>query len=65
MMEVGVVSESLPALTFRVQLESGREVLAYLAGKMRKHHIRVVPGDRVAVEMTPYDEKRGRLVRRL
>ena len=62
----GTVEEVLPNSLFRVRIAEGSELtLAYLAGKMRKHHIRVVPGDRVAVEMTPYDEKRGRLVRRL
>ncbi|MDD4931229.1 MAG: translation initiation factor IF-1 [Candidatus Colwellbacteria bacterium] len=65
MLVTGVVIESLPATTFKVTLEDGREVLAYLSGKMRQHHIRIVPGDRVSVEMTPYDEKRGRISRRL
>ncbi len=61
----GQVIEALPATTFKVQLEDGREVLAYLAGKMRKNHIKIVLGDKVLVEMTPYDEKRGRITRRL
>ncbi len=61
----GVVIESLPATNFKVLLDDGREVLAYLRGKMRKHHIRIVPGDKVSVEMTPYDDKRGRISKRL
>ncbi|MBI2036004.1 MAG: translation initiation factor IF-1 [Candidatus Liptonbacteria bacterium] len=62
---VGVVLEALPATTFKVKLDDGREVLGYLSGKMRMYHIKILPGDKVAVEMTPYDEKRGRIVRRL
>ncbi len=65
MVVTGVVIEALPATTFKVKLEDGREILAYLSGKMRQHHIRIVPGDRVTVEMTPYDDKRGRISRRL
>ncbi len=65
MVVTGVVIEALPATNFKVKLEDGREILAYLSGKMRQHHIRIVPGDRVTVEMTPYDEKRGRISRRL
>ncbi len=65
MIVTGVVIESLPATTFKVKLSDGKEVLAYLAGKMRKHHIRIVPGDKVSVEMTPYDDRRGRISRRL
>ena len=60
----GKVSEALPNTLFRVTLDDEREVLATLAGKMRLYHIRVIPGDRVRVEMTPYDEKRGRIVYR-
>lgn len=60
----GQVIETLPAGTFRVQLENGHEVLAHLAGKLRMFHIRVMPGDRVKVEMTPYDLTKGRLVYR-
>ncbi len=62
---VGVVLESLPATTFKIKLDDGREVLGYLSGKMRMYHIRILPGDRVIVEMTPYDDKRGRIVRRM
>ena len=65
MIVTGVVIESLPATTFKVKLSDGKEVLAYLSGKMRKHHIRIVPGDKVLVEMTPYDNRRGRISRRL
>jgi len=65
MIVTGVVIESLPATNFKVRLSDGKEVLAYLSGKMRKHHIRIVPGDKVDVEMTPYDDRRGRISRRL
>ena len=62
--EEGVVEEALPSLSFKVRLNSGKEILAHLAGKMRLYHIRILPGDRVAVEMGP-DGRRGRIVRRL
>lgn len=58
----GQVTQSLPNTMFRVQLDSGRIVLATLKGKMRRAFVRVFPGDRVRVEMTPYDEERGRIV---
>lgn len=58
----GVVQEALPNTIFRVKLEDGREVLAALAGKMRRKFVRILPGDMVGVEMTPYDEARGRIV---
>lgn len=58
----GVVSQALPNTMFRVNLSDGREVLATLKGKMRKAYVRIFPGDRVKVEMTPFDEKRGRIV---
>ena len=58
----GEVIVALPNTMFRVKLEDGRIVLATLRGKMRKNYIRVFPGDRVRVEMTPYDEERGRIV---
>jgi len=62
----GVVEEALPGLTFRVRLrEDNREILAYLGGRLKLHYIKVIPGDRVLIEITPYDEKRGRIVRRL
>lgn len=57
----GVVVESLPNTQFTVELENGHQVLAYLSGKMRKRYIRVLLGDRVRVEMTPYDLTRGRI----
>lgn len=60
----GTVSEVLPNATFRVELENGHEVLAYLSGKMRKFYIRVLEGDRVKVEMSPYDLSRGRVTYR-
>ncbi|MCL4454474.1 MAG: translation initiation factor IF-1 [Deinococcus sp.] len=58
------MSESLPNTTFRVLLDSGPEILAYISGKMRMHYIRILPGDRVVVEITPYDPGRGRIVYR-
>ncbi|HSD75882.1 MAG TPA: translation initiation factor IF-1 [Solirubrobacteraceae bacterium] len=60
----GEVTEALPSLNFRVQLDNGHEVLAHLAGKMRRYRIRVLPGDRVRVELSPYDLNRGRIVYR-
>ena len=61
----GVVTENLPNTFFRVTLDDGRVILAHLSGKMRLYYIKVLPGDRVRVEMTPYDETRGRIVHRL
>ena len=60
-----VVSETLPNAMFRVELENGHEVLAHISGKMRKHFIRILPGDKVLVELSPYDLNRGRIVYRL
>ena len=60
----GEVFETLPSLKFRVRLEDGSEVLAYLAGKLRKFRIRILAGDKVTVEMSPYDKTRGRIVYR-
>lgn len=57
----GTVIEALPGTQFRVKLDNGHEVLAYLSGKMRKYYIRILLGDRVAVEMSPYDLTRGRI----
>ena len=57
----GTVIESLPNATFRVKLGEGHEVLAHLSGKMRKHYIRILLGDRVAMEMSPYDLTRARI----
>jgi translation initiation factor IF-1 len=51
----GVVKEKLPNTTFTVELENGHSVLAHISGKIRKHYIRILPGDKVTVEMTPYD----------
>lgn len=58
----GTVLEALPNAMFRVKLEDNRLVLCHLAGKMRIYHIRVIPGDKVKVEMTPYDDARGRII---
>ena len=60
----GVVLEALPSIHFKVRLDGGQEILAHLAGKLRIHRIRVLPGDRVTVEISPYDEKKGRIVYR-
>jgi translation initiation factor IF-1 len=60
----GTVVEPLPNAMFRVELESGHKVLAHISGKMRKHFIRILPGDRVAVELSPYDLSRGRITYR-
>lgn len=60
----GVVTEALPNTTFRVKLDDDREVLGHLSGKMRIHRIRVLPGDRVKLEMTPFDDTKGRIVYR-
>lgn len=61
----GIVEEALPGAFFRVKIKDGKEVLAHLSGKMRMYYIKILPGDRVLIEMTPYDEKRGRIIRRL
>ena len=61
---VATVVEPLPNAMFRVELENGHEVLALISGKMRKHFIRILPGDKVLVELSPYDLKRGRIVYR-
>jgi translation initiation factor IF-1 len=58
----GVVGEVLPDSRFRVTLDNGHQLLAYSAGKMRKHHIRILAGDRVALELSPYDLSKGRIV---
>jgi len=58
----GRVIELLPAATFRVEMENGHIVLAYLSGKMRLHKIRILPGDFVLLEISPYDLKRGRII---
>ena len=60
----GTVIEPLPNAMFRVELENGHKVLAHISGKMRMHYIRILPGDRVRVELSPYDLTRGRVVYR-
>ena len=57
----GVVSEVLPDSRYRVTLDNGHELVAYSAGKMRKHHIRILAGDKVSLEMSPYDLSKGRI----
>lgn len=60
----GVISEVLPNATFRVRLENGHEILAHISGKIRMHYIKIVQGDRVAVELSPYDLAKGRITYR-
>ncbi len=60
----GVVKELLPNTMFRVQLQNGHEILAHISGKMRLHFIRILPGDNVTVEMSPYDLNKGRITYR-
>ena len=60
----GTVTESLPNAMFRVDLDNGFNVLAHISGKMRMHYIRILPGDKVQVELTPYDLERGRITYR-
>jgi translation initiation factor IF-1 len=60
----GIVIESLPNATFRVELANGHEVLAHISGRMRKHYIRILPADKVLVELSPYDLNRGRITYR-
>ena len=60
----GEVTEALPNTMFRVRLDNEHEVLSHISGKMRRHYIRILPGDRVKVELSPYDLKRGRIVYR-
>jgi len=60
----GVVKEALPNAAFRVELDDGHMVLAHVSGRMRMHFIRILPGDRVVVELSPYDLERGRIVYR-
>ena len=62
---IATVVEPLPNAMFRVELENGHKVLAHISGKMRKHFIRILPGDRVKVELSPYDLDRGRITYRL
>ncbi len=60
----GTITEALPGTQFKVELDNGHEIIAYLSGKMRKYYIRVLLGDRVTIEMSPYDMTRGRIVYR-
>ena len=60
----GTVTEALPGTQFRVELENGHQIIAHVAGKMRKHYIRLVSGDSVTVELTPYDLTKGRITYR-
>ncbi len=58
----GEIEEALPNATFRVKLENGHVVLGHISGKMRMHYIRILPGDKVTVELTPYDLTKGRII---
>ncbi len=60
----GIIKETLPNATFRVELENGHEVLAHVSGKMRMHFIKILPGDKVKLELSPYDLSRGRITYR-
>jgi translation initiation factor IF-1 len=60
----GTVKEALPNATFKVELENGHEILAHISGKMRMHYIKILPGDRVTVELSVYDLNRGRITYR-
>ena len=60
----GTISEALSNAMFRVELESGHEVIAHISGKMRMHYIKILPGDKVKLEMSPYDLTKGRIVYR-
>ena len=61
----GVIEESLPNTTFKVKLENGHEVLAHISGRMRVNYIRLLPGDKVILEMSPYDLTKGRITKRI
>lgn len=61
----GIVLENLPSTMFKVKLDSGQEILAHISGRMRMYYIKILPGDRVSVEMSPYDLTRGRISHRL
>lgn len=60
----GIIKETLPNAMFRVEIEGGHEVLGHVSGKMRMHYIKILPGDKVALELSPYDLTRGRIVLR-
>jgi translation initiation factor IF-1 len=61
----GIVVDVLPNATFRVEIESGQKILGYISGKMRQHEIRILDGDRVEIELSPYDLTKGRITRRM
>lgn len=61
----GTIVETLPSTTFKVRLDNDHEILAHISGRMRVNYIRLLPGDRVAVEMSPYDLTKGRIVKRM
>lgn len=61
----GVIQEALPNAMFRVELQNGHTILGHISGKMRKHYIRILPGDKVKVELSPYDLTRGRITFRM
>jgi translation initiation factor IF-1 len=61
----GTIQESLPNAMFRVELQNGHTILGHISGKMRKHYIRILPGDKVKVELSPYDLTRGRITYRM
>lgn len=61
----GLVDEALPNTQFRINLDNGQNVLGYVSGKIRKHRIKILPGDRVTVELSPYDLTKGRITKRL
>jgi translation initiation factor IF-1 len=60
----GVISEALPSAMFRVELSNGHEIIAHISGKMRMNYIKILPGDRVKLEMSPYDLSKGRITYR-
>ena len=60
----GTIAETLPNATFKVKLESGQTIMAYISGKMRMHFIKILPGDKVLVELSPYDLTKGRITYR-
>lgn len=61
----GIIVETLPSTTFKVKLDNGHEVLAHISGRMRVNYIRLLPGDRVLMEMSPYDLTKGRVIQRM
>ena len=62
--KTGIVLEALPSTHFKVRLDDGKEIIAHLAGRLRMFRIKILPGDQVQVEMSPYDETRGRIIYR-